>query len=319
MKKLLCAAGAATAAALAGGYWGFQYACKRIPEPDWEDEQALKSTAYAEFAESLPVAARWLRDHQAEDVSVTSFDGLTLRGKWVRAEQPKATVIFFHGYHTHYIHDFAGIFSLYRAMGLNLLLVRQRAHGESDGKYITFGVRERRDALRWIEFHNRTHGMDNVFLEGMSMGASTVLFAAGETLPPNVRGIVADCGFSSPAEILGHVIRKDFHLPPKLVLPLMNIWSKALAGFDLWECDTRQTLARAQVPVLLIHGKADTFVPTHMSRVGFDACRSPRELIEVEGAGHGRSFQYEPERITKALADFFTRNLDPKYTQEVHP
>ncbi len=317
MKKTICAAGALTAAALAGGYWGFQYACKRIPEPDWEDEQALKHTTYAEFAESLPVAAKWLRKHDAQDVSVTSFDGLTLRGKWVPAEHPKATVILFHGYHTHYIHDFAGIFSMYRAMGLNLLLVRQRAHGESGGTYITFGVRERRDALSWIEFHNRTHGMDNVFLEGMSMGASTVLFAAGEPLPPNVRGIVADCGFSSPAEILGHVIRRDFHLPPKLVLPLMNIWSRRLAGFDLWECNTRQTLARAQVPVLMIHGKADTFVPCHMSRTGYDACRAPKELVEVEGAGHGRSFQFDPDGVTRALVDFFNRNLSDDDYREV--
>ena len=177
MKKWLLAL---PAAALAGGYWGFQYACRRIPDPDWDSEEKLKKTPYAEFAQSLPRALQWLRDHDAEDVSVTSFDGLTLRGKWVPAENPKATIILFHGYHTHYLHDFAGIFSMYRSIGLNLLLVRQRAHGESGGKYITFGVHERRDVLSWVEFHNRTHGMDNVFLGGMSMGASTLLFAAGE-------------------------------------------------------------------------------------------------------------------------------------------
>ena len=195
MKKWLLAI---PAAALAGGYLGFQYACHRMEDPDWDSEEALKKTEYAEFAASLPRARQWLRDHNAEDVSVMSHDGLRLRGQWVPAEKPMGTIILFHGYRTHHIHDFSGIYSIYHNLGLNLLLVRQRAHGESEGKYITFGVRERLDALSWIEFHNRTHGADNVFLGGMSMGASTLLFAAGEALPPNVRGITADCGFSSP-------------------------------------------------------------------------------------------------------------------------
>lgn len=310
MKKWLLAI---PAAALAGGYWGFQYACSRTPDPDWESEERLKHSSFAEFSESIPRAAKWLRDHHAEDVETVSFDGLTLRGKWVPAPEPKATIILFHGYHTHYLNDFAGIFSMYHSIGLNLLLVRQRAHGESEGKYITFGVRERKDVLSWVQFHNRTHGMDNVFLGGMSMGASTLLFAAGEDLPGNVRGISADCGFSSPAEILGHIIRRDFHLPPKLVLPLMDFWARALGGFSLYECDIRKTLAKAKVPVLFIHGKADTFVPCSMTQEGHDACMSDKELHLVEGAGHGRSYLHDMEGLTAALVDFFNRNLSPEY------
>ena len=304
------------AALLAGGYWGFQHACKRPPEPDWTSEAALKQTRYAEFAASIPRALQWLQDHGAQGVRTTSFDGLLLRGKWVPAKNPRATIILFHGYHTHYIHDFAEIFSLYHSIGLNLLLVRQRAHGESGGKYITFGVRERRDVLSWVEFHNKTHGMDNVFLGGMSMGASTVLFAAGEDLPPNVRGITADCGFSSPAEILEHIIRRNYHLPPKLVLPLMEVWARTLGGFSLYECDSRKTLARTKVPVILIHGTADTIVPCSMSQAGYDACSSQREIHLIEGAGHGRGYLFEPERLTNALIDFFNRNISDEYRME---
>lgn len=313
MKKWLLAL---PAAALAGGYWGFQHACKRPPEPDWTSEAALKQTPYAEFAESIPRALQWLQDHNAQEVRTKSFDGLLLRGKWVPAENPKATIILFHGYHTHYIHDFAGIFSLYHSIGLNLLLVRQRSHGESGGKYITFGVRERKDVRSWVDFHNRTHGMDNVFLGGMSMGASTLLFAAGEDLPPNVRGITADCGFSSPAEILGHIIRQDYHLPPKLVLPLMEVWARVLGGFSFYECDSRKTLARSKIPVVFIHGTADTFVPCAMSQAGYDACAAQREIHLIEGADHGRGYLFEPDRLTKALVDFFNRNISDQYRLE---
>ena len=301
------------AAALAGGYLGFRYACNRVAEPDWDSESALKETVFAEFAESIPAANRWLREKGAEDVSVTSFDGLTLRGKWLPAEKPMATIILFHGYHSHHLQDFAGIYEYYHSIGLNLLLVRQRAHGESGGKYVTFGVKERLDVLRWIEFHNRTHGMDNVFLGGMSMGASTLQFAAGEALPHNVRGITADCGFSSPAEILAHIIRRDFHLPPKLVLPLMEVWARILGGFSFYECNSRETLSRSKTPILFIHGKADDFVPSCMSEFGFAACASEKELLLVDDAGHGRSYLYEPERLRNALTDFFKRNLSEEY------
>ena len=301
------------AAALAGGYLGFRYACNRVAEPDWDSESALKETVFAEFAESIPAANRWLREKGAEDVSVTSFDGLTLRGKWLPAEKPMATIILFHGYHSHHLQDFAGIYEYYHSIGLNLLLVRQRAHGESGGKYVTFGVKERLDVLRWIEFHNRTHGMDNVFLGGMSMGASTLQFAAGEELPHNVRGITADCGFSSPAEILAHIIRRDFHLPPKLVLPLMEAWARILGGFSFYEWNSRETLSRSKTPILFIHGKADDFVPSCMSEFGFAACASEKELLLVDDAGHGRSYLYEPERLRNALTDFFKRNLSEEY------
>ena len=313
MKKWLLAL---PAGALAGGYWGFQQACKRPPEPDWTSEAALKQTPFAEFAESIPRALQWLHDHNAQEVRTTSFDGLLLRGKWVPAKAPRATIILFHGYHSHYLNDFAGIFSLYHSIGLNLLLVRQRSHGESGGKYITFGVRERKDVQSWVEFHNRTHGMDNVFLGGMSMGASTVLFAAGEDLPPNVRGITADCGFSSPAEILGHIIRQDYHLPPKLVLPLMEVWARTLGGFSFYECDSRKILAQSKIPVVFIHGTGDTFVPCSMSQAGCDACASQREIHLIEGAGHGRGYLFEPERLTKALVDFFNRNISDEYRLE---
>ncbi len=310
MKKWLLAI---PAALLGGGYWGFQYACARRPDPDWDSEEALKKTKYREFAASIVRARQWLREHQAAEVSVQSFDGLTLWGHWVPAENAVATIILFHGYRSHHLQDFAEIYDYYRALGLNLLLVRQRSQGRSEGKYITFGVKERRDALSWIDFHNRTYGADNVFLGGMSMGASTVLFAAGEELPSNVRGITADCGFSSPAEILSHIIKKDFRLPPKLVLPLMEVWARVLGGFSFYECNGRETLARAKVPILFIHGKGDEFVPFWMSEAGYAACASEKEIHLIEGAGHGRSYLHEPERLRNALANFFKRNLSEEY------
>ena len=300
-------------------YAGFLYTCKRNPDPDWNSQEALDKTIYKNFPVSIPDCAQWLRDHNAQDVQVTSFDGLTLRGKWVPAEKPIATIILVHGYRSNYLVDFGGIFHVYHNLGLNLLLIRQRAHGESEGKYITFGVRERLDVLKWIEFHNREHGMDNLYLGGMSMGASTVLFAAGEELPENLRGITADCGFTSPYDIIGKVMRQQFRLPPKPILPLINIFTRKLAGFDLRECTTTETLKRSKVPILFIHGTGDDYVPYQMSQAGFDACVSPKQIVLSEGAGHGMSYLKEKKNLTRILTAFFTDNLSTQFQLEETP
>ena len=300
-------------AVLFGGWLGFRYGFSRQSEPDWEDQESLNaSPMWRNHPVSIPAAAQWLRNHNAQDISTESFDGLPLRGKWVPAEHPRATIILVHGYRSHYLTDFGGIFQRYHDLGLNLLLIRHRAHGESGGKYITFGVHERKDVLRWIQYHNEHFGSGDLFLGGMSMGAATVQYVAGEALPDNVRGITADCGFTSPADIIARVIQKDFHLPPKLVLPLLNLFTRTLAGFSLWECDTRKTGKLAKTPILMLHGKADDFVPCSMTEESFAVYAGPKELITVEGAGHGMSYMTDPIRCRTALTAFFDRNITSK-------
>ncbi len=303
----------ATAAGLGAGYAAFRYAFCRLPEPDWASEEAVRNSHYKDFCEATPAAVRWVERQNTQEVCVTSFDGLTLRGKWIPAEQPKATILLFHGYHSSWHIDFAAILSMYHSMGLNLLLVRQRTHGDSQGRYITFGVHERRDVLTWIDFHNRTHGRDNVFLGGLSMGASTVLYAAGEDLPPNVRAIVADCGFTCPREILSREFEKRFHLPSKPILPFVDFWTRTLAGFRLDECDTREILKQAKVPILFIHGTGDTFVPHFMTQQSHDACATEKELHLIEGAEHGMSYLKDPQGLTEALVAFLNRHLSEAY------
>ena len=232
MMPVLIAALVLLAIYMGGCLWGFRYACARIQDPDWEDPESLAKTIWKDHPISIPGAIAWLREHNAQEVTVESHDGLTLRGKWVPAEKPIGTIVIFHGYHSNYVSDYGGIFQQYHDWGLNLLLCRQRSHGESDGSYITFGVKERLDVLTWLQFHNRVHGVDNVYLGGISMGASTVMYAAGEDLPPNVRGIVADCGFTSPREILT-LVAGNMKLPGRLMVPGVCLWAKVLDHTDL--------------------------------------------------------------------------------------
>ena len=297
------------------GYLVFRYACGRGKDTDWTDEASVRATPYGAYWDYICSARAWLAEHGAQELQTTSRDGLVLKARWVPAKDAKATMILFHGYRSSFLVDFSGIYQLYHDQGYNLLLVHQRSHGASEGKYITFGVKERMDALSWIEYHNRTFGSVPLFLCGMSMGSSTVCFAAGENLPENVRGITADCGFTSPEDILLHVGSGMVGPWVKILMPAVDLWARLLAGFRLRECITTQTLARAKVPILMIHGLADDYVPSHMTQSGFDACASEKELILVEGAGHGTSYLKDRPRVEAALLNFFRRNLNTEVTQ----
>ena len=164
--------------------------------------------------------------------------------------------------------------------------------------------------LRWIQWHNQQLATTPVILSGLSMGASTVMFLADHPeLPGNVKGMIADCGFVTPAEIIGKVFRDMLHFSPGIILRSADLWARALAGFSLYAKDSRKTLAATQIPVFLIHGKADSYVPYEMTQQAYDACSSEKQLLLVEGAEHGLSFLEDTERYIQMIQKFLDQNL----------
>lgn len=295
---------------LASGAYIFCVACCRGREVNWLDEKAVSRTAYSRYYSQIVAADRWLKDRGCQDVFINADDGIRLHGLWVSAPNAKGTVILFHGYRSTYLVDSSMALEFYFSAGYNLLIPDQRAHGKSEGKYITFGVKESRDALCWIGFHNRTFGEVPVVLSGLSMGASTVLYVADQKLPDNVKGIIADCGFTSPKAILSEVYRKVIHLPPMLTMWAVDLFAKAFADFSITEKDTRITLASSHVPVLMIHGSKDDFVPCRMAHEGYCACTGKKKLLIVDGADHGVSFIKDRDGYTGAVVTFLEENVD---------
>lgn len=294
---------------LVSGIYMFVVGCVRNKEISWLDEAAVKKTSFGMFHETIQLAHNWLIDQNAQDHFIQSDDGLTLHGLWVPAANAKGTIILVHGYRSTYLVDFAAAFEFYHDLGLNLLIPDQRSHGKSQGRFITFGVKESRDIARWIDYHNQKLSGCQIILSGLSMGASTVLYLADEKLHANVKGIIADCGFTSPKEILASVYRSLIRLPAGPTLWAANIFARLIAGFDLEEKDTRRCLSDSKLPVLLFHGKDDDFVPCRMSEEGYAACTGEKELYLVDGAKHGVSFLVDAEGYTKKVMAFLQKNL----------
>ncbi len=292
-----------------GGYV-FVKACVRRKELPWLEEEIIKKAGYGRFYNCICGSDEWLKAHNAQDVSLTSHDGLTLHAYWIPVQNARGTILLAHGYRSTFLVDFGLAFAFYHALGMNILVPYQRSHGKSEGRYITFGVKESEDMKSWIHYHNEKFGECQMILSGLSMGASTMLYLADQELPGNVKCIIADCGFTSPKAILGSVFHKIVHLPSGPSLWAADLFARIFAGFSLAQKDTRIALKDAKLPVLMIHGKADDFVPCYMTLQGYDVCCGEKEILLVEGAGHGVSCLTDKETYTKRVLAFLEKHLE---------
>ncbi len=295
---------------LAVGYYTFRTACRRNAEPDWLNEVVLQNTTYEKYTKHIQAADHWLKSHTAVDIWTKSHDGLKLHAHWVPADDPKGTVLLAHGYRSTKLLDFGMVYELYHNLGMNLLLIDQRSHAGSDGKYITYGVLESRDVQSWVKFHNRHFGMHPMVLSGLSMGASTVLYLADRDLPENVKGIIADCGFTSPKEIIAKVFRDMMHFGAGPFLWAADLFARVLAGFSFYERDTRKSLSKSRLPILLVHGTGDDFVPCKMTEEAYAACTSYKEMYLVENAGHALSYLCDTPGYRKRILDFLRKYIN---------
>ncbi len=248
----------------------------------------------------------WILNLPHEEISIVAFDYLRLVALNFPAEQAKGTLILMHGYHSDPLREFSSLTKFYHELGYNVILPYQRTHGKSQGKYITFGVKERYDLRGWIFEANMRYGSDlPLFLQGISMGCATTLMTLGFELPSNVKGVIADCGFTSPYEIIWKVLKKDRKVPTaSIIFDIGRIMARKLAGFDFNEYSTLTALSKNTIPILFIHGTADDFVPIEMTIANFQFCAAKKELYLVENCPHAIANLVDEEEYRHRVVSF---------------
>lgn len=251
---------------------------------------------------------QWIKEVRAmphEEFSVSSFDGLTLCAKYYEFSPDAPIELMFHGYRGNSERDLCGAVQRCFELGHSAFVVDQRACGKSEGSVITFGIKESRDCLTWLDLLLSRFGESKkIFLTGISMGAATVMIASGYDLPRNVAGILADCGYTSARDIIKKVM-KDRGIDPRLY-PLARLGARIFGGFGLESVSPVEALKSCKKPILFFHGEADDFVPCEMSRINFEACSSQnKKLVTVPDAGHGLSYVLQPEMYLTTLKGFF--------------
>ena len=275
-------------------------------KPETEEYPIPPGAAYEEYREDM---IKWMKGARAlphRDVEIRSFDGLALRGKYYEYKKGAILEILFHGYKGTSYRDLSGGIARCHALGHNALIVDHRASGMSEGKVITFGVKESRDCLDWVKFALESIDPDaKIIITGISMGAATVMMASEEELPENVIGVLADCGYSSAEEIIKKVIG-DMGLPANILYPFARLGGMLFGGFDVNRANPEESMKKTRLPVIFFHGDADGFVPYYMSEKNFAACASEKKrLVKIEGADHGLAFPRNQEKYVSELRDFY--------------
>ena len=298
------------AAAILAVTWVVYRIAYHSPDRTQNDDYAIARTEQMEpLRETTTEMIRRLNEIPYERVSITSADGLKLAGRYYKGDDGAPVVIGFHGYRGTPSRDFSGGTQLYLGEGFHLLMVEERAHCGSGGHAITFGVKERYDCLAWADYAVRRFGPDTpIVLAGISMGAATVLMASGLELPDSVRCVLADAPFTSPKAIIRKVCG-DVHVPAGLAWPFLWLAARLYGGFDPLAADAAEAVKDAKVPILLIHGEDDRFVPCGMGRQIAAANPALVELHTFPDAGHGLSFLVDRPRYERIVREFFARVL----------
>lgn len=280
------------------------YAPSRKPLKEGEFE-IPPGKVYESFRSEMQDWVTSARTMEHQCFEIKSYDGLTLRGRYYECDPQGPIELLFHGYRGNAERDLSGGIARCFALGRNALIIDQRASGTSDGHVITFGIREHRDCLSWVDFAVSHFGKERkLILTGVSMGAATVLMAAGKELPPNVVCVLADCGYSSQREIIKKVI-KDVNLPVGIFYPMVRLAALMLGFFRLEKYSPIDGVKNSRVPIIFIHGDNDDFVPCHMSRTMYEACTSEhKSMVEIKGAGHGLAFPQDKDGYIQALREF---------------
>ena len=302
------AAGALTVMEL-GVSWYFYRRTMTRNNAKTERTMKMAGTDWDQHMDFIQERKAYMLEQPHEDVWTESDDGLRLHATWFPQGKGNKIVICFHGYTSKGMSDYIGLSGYYLKKGYSMLLVDERAHGESEGTYIGFGCLDRKDALKWIDWVIGNCGNDaQILLHGTSMGGATVLMASGLELPKQVKGIISDCAFTSPKEVFTHVLKNMIHLPAFPMMPLSDLFNRKLAGYGLDECNAAREVQKADRPILLIHGSGDTFVPCSMCETIYENIASVKQKLIIEGAAHAECYYKDTAKYDQALDSFIEGN-----------
>ena len=287
-------------------YYRMFHVTRRPPAAEEDRYDIPPGEEYESFREDMIGWTDMVRAYPHEEFSIQSFDGLTLRAKFYECKPGAPIELMFHGYKGNAERDLNGGVERCFKLGHSAMLIDHRASGYSEGNVVTFGILEKRDCLRWVDFAVEHFGPDcKLILTGISMGAATVMMAAGEELPDNVVGVLADCGFTSSRAII-YKVSRQLHLPARIMYPLIRLGALLFGGFDLEEKSAIDAMKRVKVPVIFAHGEQDTLVPCSMSWENYEACAAPKGIYTVADAGHGLCYLTAGEDYIRALREFWT-------------
>lgn len=280
-------------------------------DPSRQDDflNGLIQKGYTEQVKVIRQGWDKLAAEPCERVEITSHDGFVLRARlYEPAGKSLGTVVLVHGYRSLGDMDFGCVYEFYQSLGMGMLIISQRAHNESEGKYLTFGAKERFDVRDWCKFLVARYGdAHKIVLDGVSMGCSTILLASAlPDIPVQVKAVIADCGFAGAKQQISEVLHESMHLPAFPIVPIGSLLCRIWGGAFLGDAEVARELKKSKIPTLFAHGLADDFVKPYNSEKNYRACGAEyKRLCLFEGSPHGLSYLDHPEEYQKEILALF--------------
>ncbi len=299
---------------LAAGYLAFRFSSMRRTKEQLEKKRTAQQRGeeYGKYARNN-IEGRKRLDAAAEAVPLSrrSEDGLLLKGYLYERPGVNKSFILVHGYTGDGYYDWSALGADLFDAGYNVLIVDDRAHGSSEGKWVGWGVKDSEDICGWCGVLEKRYGSGaSTCILGSSMGGATVLMAgARDDLPASVKCVVSDCAFAS---LILELTRPGAGAVERALVPavvaLMSVWSLVLSGYSLLDASPVKAVQKEKVPVLFWHGTADTVVPFSHEKLLYDACVTEKELYVSEGAIHCGSHVRDRDRYLSSVTGFFEKH-----------
>ena len=278
---------------------------------------------YRRWAKAYEEGWRYLKKLKIEEYELTSRDGLKLKGYYIPAiGEAERTIIFAHGYRDTPFEDIVPMLRFYREESCGIFLITHRGHDKSEGRWVTFSIKESQDLMDWIRFAADLPSVKGrpIYPVGVSMGAASVMRLLGEKekLPEEVVGLIEDSGFTDPGKELVYTAREHFHMPAFPIAYIVTFYVRLILHVDLNLRSAREYMKENEtLPVLFIHGTGDHVVPVSQSVRAYLACRAGKLLCLIDNAPHICGYFTDPEKYQAAVEGFFAGVEGWEETEEV--
>lgn len=281
-------------------------------EPFGNPEHQMNERQIANHHREYLCYKRWIENIEVSKLSLKNRKGIQLIANiYPNEETSHKWIILLHGYmekkenmrlHARRFHE----------DGYHVLVPDLQSHGESEGAYITLGWSDRLDTKEWIQSILRVDSEAEIVLYGTSMGASIAMMCAGEELSNNVKCVIEDSGYTSAYDILAHMITYVYKIPPFPIINSLGVLIRQRLGFSIKKASALKQLSKTSLPVMFIHGRNDTLVPTDMAFKLYDSCPTEKRLYIVDDCKHTVTMLTNPNEYFHNVFDFINQYIHDK-------
>ena len=242
-----------------------------------------------------------------EELSITSKDGLKLVAEWFDYGFDR-TVIILPGRRETLIYSYYYA-NPYKENGVNVLVIDQRAHGLSEGKYSTGGIKEAEDVSLWMEYMHNEHNQKYIYLHGICVGTCVAIMVSTKYKTDYLKAVILDSAFISYKEIYkNHYLESGHKLFP--VYYQIWFWFKFFTKCNINDSNPEMYMPKFDLPVLFLWGTKDVYCLPEKSKILYEKCASNQKEIEwFEGAEHSRVRLSNEEHYDGLVSDFLARHI----------